>query len=187
MTEAASLLPPASTPLERAIEQVTARVGAVPCPILDLWSPADCPAALLPWLAWALSTDAWEPDWTEAQKRQAVADAIEVQRHKATPAAIDAVLAVFDANEPERIVLEEWFQMNPPGPPHTFDIVIPWDPEAGPLSTAVIVDSVARAVARVKRASSHMRIVQRIAADTRLELECHARPAGLIRFDMEAV
>ena len=48
-----SLLPRNATGAERAIEGATARVGAVPTPFRDLWNPDTCPAALLPWLAWA--------------------------------------------------------------------------------------------------------------------------------------
>ena len=49
------LLPPNRTKLEQALERATARLGAVPVPIKDLWNPWRCPVALLPWLAWSLS------------------------------------------------------------------------------------------------------------------------------------
>ncbi len=91
MTE--TLLPPNATDLERALEQVTARVGATPVPISALWDADECPAHLLPWLAWAFSVDEWDPGWSEATKRASIRDAAKIQRHKGTVWAIKRVLA----------------------------------------------------------------------------------------------
>src|SRR5205085_11795608 len=121
MTISGTLLPPNSTRLERSLEGATARLGDVPAPIKELWNPATCPLELLPWLAWALSTDRWETHWTEAEKRAAVATAIEQQRKKGTPASIDQVLASFD----ELLKLTEWFEMSPQGEPHPFTVTLP--------------------------------------------------------------
>lgn len=88
-----TLLPPNATSAERAIEGATARIGAVPCLIADLWNPKNCPAALLPWLAWALSVDEWSPDWSEDAKRATIAEAAEIHRRKGTPWAIKRALA----------------------------------------------------------------------------------------------
>ena len=76
------LLPPNRTPLERALDRTTARLGAVPVPIKDLWNPWRCPKALLPWLAWALSVDEWDSAWPEARKREAIEASIELHRYK---------------------------------------------------------------------------------------------------------
>jgi phage tail P2-like protein len=38
-----------------------------------LWNPQTCPLAALPWLAWTLSIDKWDTDWTEERKRTATA------------------------------------------------------------------------------------------------------------------
>ena len=46
-----SLLPPSSTPLERAIEQTQARFDP-PLRIPGLWNSDTCPASFLPYLAW---------------------------------------------------------------------------------------------------------------------------------------
>lgn len=59
-----SLLPPNATELERALELlIDARIGDISTPLRDLWSAENCPEALLPWLAWALSVDQWSADW----------------------------------------------------------------------------------------------------------------------------
>ncbi len=77
-----SLLPHNATHTERAIEAATDR----PIPVLigDLCNPATCPAALLPWLAWALSVDDWDPEWSEEVKRNVIAVSVEVHRRKGT-------------------------------------------------------------------------------------------------------
>jgi phage tail P2-like protein len=87
------LLPINSTGTELALEATTARIGAVPVPNADLWNPATCPATFLPWLAYALSVDDWEPTWIEETKRAVIAAAIEIHRRTGTIAAIRAALA----------------------------------------------------------------------------------------------
>jgi phage tail P2-like protein len=82
------ILPPTSTPVETALEAATARPGEVAVPVGDLWNPAACPAAMLPWLAWALSVDDWDAGWTEAEKRAAIAASVGDHRRKGTVAAI---------------------------------------------------------------------------------------------------
>ncbi len=100
----ASLLPPNATALERALEGAAARIGEVPVPIGDLWSPARCPEAALPWLAWALAVEEWGHDWPLEIKRSIVANAVEVHRRKGTPAAVkrllDGIGAEYDYTEP---------------------------------------------------------------------------------------
>lgn len=70
----------------------TARVGAVPTPLRDLWNPQTCPANLLPWLAWALSVDTWNAAWTEQQKRDTIAASVAVHRIKGTVGALQKAL-----------------------------------------------------------------------------------------------
>ena len=98
-----SLLPPNATPLERALEGAAGRLGLVPTPVRDAWDPERCPAAALPWLAWALSVDRWDPDWPDATKRAVVADSAAAHRRKGTLAAVERTLidigAVFDIEE----------------------------------------------------------------------------------------
>lgn len=89
-----SLLPPNATPLERALELSSLRMTAMPLPLRELWRYQDCPAHLLPWLAWALGVDDWSPAWSEGTKRIAIRDALLVQQRKGTLWALkQAVLA----------------------------------------------------------------------------------------------
>lgn len=89
-----TLLPSNGTELERAIEAVIAAMLAIDVPIDRLWSPALCPAPVLPYLAWALSVDEWDVTWSEGRMREVVAAAIEIQRHKGTPWSVRRALEV---------------------------------------------------------------------------------------------
>lgn len=113
-----SLLPPNATGLERALESATSRLSVVPVPVRDIWSPDDCPASLLPWLAWALSVDGWENGWTERQKRDSIKAAYYVHSHKGTAAAMRAALAALGLG----LQVIEWWEESPPGPPYTFRV-----------------------------------------------------------------
>jgi len=86
------LLPPNASELERALEQVTARLGEVSVPLRSLWNPQTCPAEILPWLAWSLSVDEWDSSWPEATKREVIARAAELHRRKGTVWAVREAL-----------------------------------------------------------------------------------------------
>ncbi|MGT1842761.1 phage tail protein I, partial [Enterobacter hormaechei subsp. xiangfangensis] len=60
------LLPVGSSALEVAAARACAEIENTPVPLRRLWSPDDCPANLLPWLAWAFSVDRWDENWPEA-------------------------------------------------------------------------------------------------------------------------
>ena len=91
--DVASLLPPDNTgAAERAIEQVAARAALFGDVIRPLWRPDDCPEHLLPWLAWSLSVDSWEPGWTEEARREVVRQSVWVHRHKGTIGSIRRAL-----------------------------------------------------------------------------------------------
>lgn len=100
------------------MEGATARVSDIPVLVRESWNPETCPAALLPWLAFAFSVDAWDSSWTEAQKRQVILDAVFVHRHKGTLGAVKRALSSLGL-EAE---VTEWFQETPQGDPYTFKI-----------------------------------------------------------------
>ncbi len=117
-----NLLPPNSSALERAFDTVElASLGAMPPAVADVWSPERCPAPLLSWLGWGLSIDIWDAAWTEAQKRTAIASAIEDQRRKGTRAALRRALDRIDPF----IGITEWFQEPWALPPYTFRLDLP--------------------------------------------------------------
>jgi phage tail P2-like protein len=118
-----SLLPYNATPQERALEGATARIGDIPVPVRDVYNAATCPVQLLPWLAWAFSIDTWSADWTEGQKRGAVANALNVQKHKGTIGALVSAMSGLGFD----IAITEWFQTMPAGSPYTFNIDVTVD------------------------------------------------------------
>ena len=133
--EQPSLLPPNATDLERGMELASARAPEIP--IRKLWSSADCPLALLPYLAWALGVEEWDPDWPEAVKRAAVAGAVAVHREKGTLAGLKRLL--------DNAGAEYEYTERTSGPMTALLKIF--------NSNAVYLPNIARAVDRVKRLS----------------------------------
>lgn len=148
-----SLLPFNASVLERSVEATICRAAEVPVSINDLWNPRTCPIDLLPWLAWSLSVDAWDSEWSESIKRQVIEDSVEVHRSKGTLAAIRRVLSGLNI----RSQIEEWFEYD--GEPHTFRLTA-WtgdQPTEGniPILDSSLYRNVARVVNDVKPVRSH--------------------------------
>ncbi|MEX1197806.1 MAG: phage tail protein I [Pseudohongiellaceae bacterium] len=143
------LLPANSTALELAISEVSHR--DVPLRTRDVWNPTSCPAAVLPWLAWAWSVDDWDPQWSESQKRGAVAAAFAVHRSKGTPAALQSALDGIGYTETG---LLEWFQESPPAAPYTFAILVTVEQQGIPdLETHRMIEKISNST---KNARSRM-------------------------------
>ena len=101
-----SLLPPNRTTAEAALEAAIARIGATPVPISKLWSIDDCPADLLPWLAWSLSVDIWDDSWSEQRQRDAIRASVDLHRTRGTKASVVRALEVMEF----RTQINEWWQ-----------------------------------------------------------------------------
>lgn len=177
-----NLLPPNVTALERAIEAATARVGDLPVPLRDLINPDTCPLPLLPFLAWAVSIDAWSSDWPEAVKRTRVRRAIEIQRHKGTASSVRAVVESFGG----AVALREWWQLDPPGPPHTFTLAVELSGGDGAPATAAFADAVINEVRRTKPVRSHFTFSQGLRFTGATGLVAAARPAIFTRLAFAA-
>jgi len=88
------LLPPNASALERRLDATMEESTSLPVNISSVWDPATCPIESLPHLAWANSVDFWADEWPEEDKREVVAQSLQVHRHKGTPGAIkDAIRA----------------------------------------------------------------------------------------------
>ena len=113
-----SLLPPNSTPLERAIEAATDDTSDVP--LRSIYDPETCPVRLLPFLAWECSVDRWSEHWTERAKRAAISASFYIHAHKGTVGALRRVV------EPLGYLIEvlEWWQTIPEGVPGTFQLKV---------------------------------------------------------------
>lgn len=183
MTAPASLLPPNATPFERALE-AAARSEAIDTPIDTLVDPARIDATWLPWLAYGLSVDSWDADWSEADKREAVAGSIALHRRKGARASVETVLARFD----RLASLVEWHEATPRATPHTFEIRVPMVTDAGTApggrrATAAFADAIIREIARVKPLREHLTLVQSIAARGSIGIQSVARVVSLTRVD----
>ncbi|WP_186078676.1 phage tail protein I [Burkholderia gladioli] len=140
------LLPPNATPLMRALAGAGAPSGDVPVPIANLMDPDTIPIDLLPWLAWHLGVVTWKNEWPEQVRRARVKAAISIARKAGTAAAVKEVVASFGAN----IVIREWFEQDPPGPPYTFDITMTVAAREGQPPTAEYISDILAEVDRAK-------------------------------------
>lgn len=143
------LLPSNATPEEAAIAGAVSRISDVPTPARDLYNPAQCPAHLLPWLAWAFSVDEWNPLWSDAQKREAIASSVFVHKHKGTVGAVRGALAALGFGAQ----LQEWFNQTPAGDPYTYRLLLEAD-QVGIDEAAL--EAIKYVVASTKNLRSHL-------------------------------
>jgi hypothetical protein len=106
MTDPVTLLPRNYTPYEESIEVMGgARLDALGPELIDsVIDPETIPFALLPWLAWQLRVNIWDPGWSEARKRWVVANSIALHRLKGTLAGIKGYLNLVDTTVVDAIV-----------------------------------------------------------------------------------
>lgn len=149
------LLPPNATELEKNISITLDRISNVPIDIQKIYNPDECPEFLLPWLAWALSVDFWDADFTEAQKREAIKRSHEIHKHKGTVASLEYALGILNIT----FDIEEWFEHD--GEPHTFTLNAWADSsfeDNGVIITDVISQKVVNIVQKTKPVRSHATI-----------------------------
>lgn len=159
-----TLLPPSASAQERVLEDATARLGAVPAPLRALWRPAECPAALIPWLAWTLSVDEWDPAWPEALQRQMIAESAMLHARKGTPWAVKRALqlmgygnvAIVEGSAYRRdATYDHDGEIDHGGDlgPYQFDVVL----NIGALPDGAAQAEIRRRVGYYKNARSHLR------------------------------
>ncbi len=149
-----SLLPHSSTQLERDLEKLLAGACDMPLHIRQLWDPVTCPAALLPWLAWANSVDDWQESWPERVKRNVIAAAFDVHRYKATPYALRAALDALGI----KTEVVEWWEPQGTGVPGTQTVTALLNDnitDDGGLINAEMLRMISRTIYKTKRASIH--------------------------------
>lgn len=145
-----TLLPPNATAQERALDGAVSRVSDIPVLVREHWNPDTCPAAQLPWLAWAFSVDDWNPAWTDAQKRAAIQASVGVHRTKGTPGAVKRALSPLGLD----IAVEEWHQLTPLGDPYTFKLAVTVGDDGIPSNDAF--DSIVSIAESAKNIRSRM-------------------------------
>jgi len=139
------LLSPNATTAERALALTVARLSDVPVPVATLWNPATCPAAVLPWLAWALSVDHWDTTWSETVNRAKVAESLRLHATKGTPAAVEQAVVV--AGAPNARVVEWWEYA---GDPYHFSVEVDLAEDAVTVAIQEAVESTIAAFKNVR-------------------------------------
>jgi phage tail P2-like protein len=158
------LLPTHCAPQELTLEDATARIGRVPVQLRLLWRPRDCPTALLPWLAWTLSVDEWDPAWSEATKRNMLAESALLHARKGTPWAVKRALQLIGYGNVEILEGSTYRRdgtyarggaINHGGDigPYEFDVVL----NVGGAPSAAQQAEIRRRVGYYKNARSHLR------------------------------
>ncbi len=113
-----SLLPPNASPLERALEKTTYSTYQLPLNISDAWDPDKCPEHMLPFLAWSYSVDTWNDAWPEQVKREQIKMSLDIHKRKGTVYAVKQAVKAFGSEATLRL----WFEKEPKGEPHTFEV-----------------------------------------------------------------
>lgn len=111
------LLPQNASKTELAIDQVAKKATSLNVPIASLFNPRTCPVEFLGHLAWSLSVDEWDDNWSEQIKRQVCQNSVEIHRFKGTKHAIKLALNSLNAS----VDLVEWFENG--GQPYTASLI----------------------------------------------------------------
>jgi phage tail P2-like protein len=150
-----TLLPPWHGPAEAALAE-TAAMLPLPVPIPPLWDAQACPAPLLPWLAWTLDAEDYDPDAPEDVRRRVIAEAIVIHRRRGTKAGVQhAVRAAGfgDAKIIERYGTKIFNAATPRDGTQTRAAADHWAEYRVILSRPVTTDQAARARAVIERAA----------------------------------
>lgn len=152
------LLPPNATKIEQALAAIIQeQFDKLPMNVKrELWNPDKCPVHLLPWLAWTFGLESWDNTWSESIKRARIREAIPIAKSKGTLGSIRRLLKSYGGN----IAIREWWQTEPKGEPHTFEIVLTLSGNDGEAATAEFITSVMRDIDRTKPVRSHYTATQ---------------------------
>lgn len=150
-----SILPGNLPELERLIESTEQRITELDIPIETLWNPWECPAVVLPWLAWAVSVDVWDTNWPEQTKRQVIAASPYLHSIKGTPLAVKTALETLNLDSDYR----EWHELEPKGAPGTFEIDV-YVSDSG--ITQNLINNADLSIKRNKRATAHYKLTMNL-------------------------
>jgi hypothetical protein len=99
-----TLLPPNHTAFEEAFDLTGARIDELAVDIPKLVRPWEIPATHLAWLAWGLSVDLWEKEWSEETHRTLAARSLPMHARKGTQASIAEHIRIMGA-DPRRFIV----------------------------------------------------------------------------------
>ena len=153
-----SLLPPNSTRLEKNLDQLGQRITAIPVLFVALHRYDQCPVMHLPWLAWQQRVAFWRPEWSENQKRSAIAEATAFNAQRGTkPVLLEMLGHVLDSYQ-----LVAWHEQTPKNTPFTFIVKVPAQVEL----TLDQLTEIHNAVDLVKSQRDHYAIEATVKIDT---------------------
>jgi len=128
------------------------RMAALGTPNRDVTNPDRCPTHILPWLAWEMSVDVWNENWTEEIRREVIKASLEVHKRKGTLGAIKRALNAFQFDD---VKVEEWFDYG--GNPYTFRVFIDIVTDGFDIMK---MDEVFAVIMSSKNARSHLESLQ---------------------------
>ncbi|RDH41661.1 phage tail protein I [Zooshikella ganghwensis] len=135
------------------------RVSVIPARPDIIWKPDLCPESVLPWLAWSLSVDEWDENWTTEIKRQVIKSSIETHLIKGTRKSIRLVLDAFYESD-----IRAWYELDPVGEPYHFE-VLAWRRRNVPASKDTI-KRMEKLIHQVKSLRDHFQLSLTLNLDT---------------------
>lgn len=156
------LLPPNRTPLESALADAMS-LTADPGVIRTLADSARCPAALLPWLAWAKSVDGWDEALTELDRRALIRQSFGIHQRKGTAGAVRRALGALGVS----VEFKEWHDM-PGAAPYTFGLVA-WINDNRAADDAVLTPQLYRRLQSIVDATRNERSHYRFSIGARFD------------------
>ena len=159
-----SLLPLNRSPLEQALAQLSEGDLALADVLRRMHSVDSCPVELLPWLAIQRSVDRWDPEWSEAIKRQVIKSSYFVHSHKGTIGSLRRVIDPLGY----RIHVKEWWETLPEGVPGTFAMDIEVLQVGITEETYTLVTSLISDTKPVSRHLSGLNLIGTVAGELRL-------------------
>ena len=115
-----ALLPKNSTKLEKALDEHTQRIDALPVTFASLIDADSCPDAFLPWLAWSRRVEYWDGKWPESKKRDVIKGARAFNAQRGTKSTLTQAMENIGISHS----LLAWHELYPKGMPYTFTVKV---------------------------------------------------------------
>lgn len=177
------LLPPNRTPLQAALADSSA-LNIDPTPLRHTADASRCPAALLPWLAWARSVDGWDEAMAEQPRRELVRQSFAIHKRAGTAGAMRRAMAALGV----AVEFKEWQSM-PGAAPYTFGLVA-WVNDNPANESAVLTpqlyDRLKRLVDQTRNERSHYQFEVGARFDQAMQLANASQTAAVGRWTAEA-
>jgi phage tail P2-like protein len=143
-----SLLPINASKLLKDLESSSLKASDLEALNRYITNPNLAPENILPWLAWAVSVDDWDDNWTLEVRRNVIRSSIKIHKKKGTIGALRSALEAFNY---ENITVEEWFNYG--GAPHFFRVFFD---VVEPGFDVGILPEVQKVINSTKNARSHL-------------------------------